>query len=103
MTMVFLLQDQNKRLLDKRGEWVDGRDAASLFRTAHRDEALNQMVEVNARDYTLRIHLLECPVSERGLPLVQPCDLPPLMAAASDAANDAGDAPAQLDDGARQG
>lgn len=78
MNTIFLLQNQHKYLLNKQGEWVDGREANSLFRTPHRDEALNQMIEVNARDYTLRIKILECTLSDRGLPLLKDEDLPPL-------------------------
>ncbi|MBU3068926.1 hypothetical protein KOI40_03790 [Aestuariicella sp. G3-2] len=78
MSTIFLLQNQHKHLLNKQGEWVDGREANTLFRTPHRDEALNQMIEVNARDYTLRIKILECSLSDRGLPLLKDEDLPPL-------------------------
>lgn len=78
MSTIFLLQNQHKYLLNKQGEWVDGREANTLFRTPHRDEALNQMIEVNARDYTLRIKILECTLSDRGLPLLKDEDLPPL-------------------------
>lgn len=78
MNTIYLLQNQHKRLLNKRGEWIDGREASTLFRTPHRDEALNQMIEVNARDYTLRIRILECTLNERGIPLLKDEDLPPL-------------------------
>lgn len=78
MNTIYLLQNQHKRLLNKQGEWVDGREASTLFRTPHRDEALNQMIEVNARDYTLRIRILECTLNERGIPLLKDEDLPPL-------------------------
>ena len=78
MATVFLLQNQHKLLLNKQGEWCDGREAASLFRTVHHDEALNQMIETNARDYTLRIKILECETNDRGLPLLKDEDLPPL-------------------------
>ncbi len=81
MSNVFLLQNQYQQLLSKQGEWVDGREASTLFRTAHRDEALNQMIETNARDYTLRMKILECPLNDRGLPLLQDEDLPPLAVA----------------------
>lgn len=79
MTTVFLLQNQSKLLLNKQGEWVDGREANSLYRSVHRDEALNHMVEVNARDYTLRIKVLECQLNERGVPQLPKEELPPLM------------------------
>ena len=99
MNSVFLLQNQHKRLLNKQGEWVDGREANTVFRTPHRDEALNQMIEVNTRDYTLRIKILECTLNERGLPLLKDEDLPPLgdpssaLAAAAAGVNDTATAP----------
>jgi len=78
MAQVFLLQNQYKGLLNKRGEWSDGREARSLFNTLHHDEALNQKIEVNSKDYTLRITLLECERSDKGIPLLKDEDLPPL-------------------------
>jgi len=78
MAQVFLLQNQHQGLLNKRGEWVDGRDARSLFSTLHHDEALNHKIEVNAKDYTLRITILECERSDKGVPLLKDEDLPPL-------------------------
>ncbi|GAB3105598.1 hypothetical protein [Pseudomaricurvus hydrocarbonicus] len=78
MKSVFLLQNQHKRLLNKQGEWVDGREANTLYRSVHRDEALNQMIEVNSRDYTLRIKVLECELNDRGVPLLKDEDMPPL-------------------------
>lgn len=80
MSQVFLLQNQQGLLLNKQGQWTDGREAGSLFRTPHRDEALNHMIEVNSKDYTLRIKLLECDLNERGIPQLKEEDLPPMMA-----------------------
>lgn len=87
MSNVFLLQNQHKQLLNKQGEWVDGREASTLYRTVHRDEALNHLVETNARDYTLRMKIIECSLSERGLPLLSDEDLPPLEVACEEAEN----------------
>lgn len=84
MSKVFLLQNQQRLLLNKHGDWVDGREAAGLFRTPYRDEALNRMIEVNSKDYTLRIKLLECDLNERGNPRLNEADLPPLMTVDAD-------------------
>lgn len=78
MNQVFLLQNQHKQLLTKQGEWDDGRDVGCLYRTAHKDEALNQMVEANARDYTLRIGMLVCDLNDKRVPQIADEDLPPL-------------------------
>lgn len=84
MATIFLLQNQHKLLLNKHGEWCDGREANTLYRSVHQDEALNQMVEANSRDYTLRIKVLECETNERGLPLLKDEDLPPLGSTETD-------------------
>ncbi|MGH1371776.1 MAG: hypothetical protein ACRBBW_07075 [Cellvibrionaceae bacterium] len=89
MATIFLLQNQHKLLLNKQGEWCDGREAATLYRSVHHDEALNQMVEANSRDYTLRLKVLECETNDRGLPLLKDEDLPPLGSAGADLEADA--------------
>lgn len=99
MSQVFLLQNQDKRFLTKQGEWCDGRDTGHLYRTVYRDEALNQMVECNARDYTLRIHITTCSTNDRGVPQIADEDLPPLDIADSGAVDNpiaAGDENAEL-------
>lgn len=81
MATIFLLQNQHKLLLNKHGEWCDGREATTLYRSVHHDEALNQMVEANSRDYTLRLKVLQCETNDRGIPLLKDEDLPPLGSA----------------------
>lgn len=70
MKKAYVLQNQNKLLLAKSREWVDARDLRSLFQTEHKDEAINQKVEVNAKDYTQRIHILEVSLNDKGLPVI---------------------------------
>src|SRR5690625_3756472 len=80
MSDVYLLQNQDKLFLGKQKDWLDGRDRNSLFKTPHKDEAVNQRVEISAKDYTQRVALLLCPVDERGLPVISAADLPPPQA-----------------------
>lgn len=80
MSDVYLLQNQDKLFLGKQKDWLDGRDRNSLFRTPHKDEAVNQRVEISAKDYTQRITLLLCPIDERALPVIAAEDLPPTQA-----------------------
>ena len=72
MKKTYVLQNQHKLLLAKSRDWVDARDLRSLFQTPHKDEAINQKVEVNAKDYTQRIHLLEVELNDKGLPVIPP-------------------------------
>ncbi|MCV6622516.1 MAG: hypothetical protein OIF51_12280 [Cellvibrionaceae bacterium] len=76
MSQVFILQNQDGYFLSKQKEWVDGRDASVLYRSPHRDEALNQMVEVNSKDYTQRISIVDCQLSEKRHPILDPDSLP---------------------------
>lgn len=77
MSEIFILQNQDKQLLGKQKDWLDGRDPGSLFKTAYKDEAINQMVEISAKDYTQRIKVLSCPVNEKGFPVIAEELLPP--------------------------
>lgn len=80
MKHVFVLQNQLKQFLTKSGEWSDGRDANSLYRTEHKDEAINQQFEVSSKDYTLRISLLKCALNDRRNPVIAEEHLPEPMA-----------------------
>lgn len=63
--------------MGKNKEWLDGRDPGSLFKTLHKDEAINQMVESSSKDYTQRIKVLCCSVNEKGWPVIDEELLPP--------------------------
>ncbi|KUJ83900.1 hypothetical protein AWR36_008810 [Microbulbifer flavimaris] len=70
MSHVYVLTNQHQQFLSKSNEWIDGRDANRLFRSEHKDVAINQMFEANTRDVNLRIELLECPTGPKGHPQV---------------------------------
>ncbi|GAB1260903.1 hypothetical protein [Aurantivibrio plasticivorans] len=77
MTQVFILQNQDKLFLNKKNEWTDGRDLGSLYKTPHKDEAVNQIFEVSSKDYNQRIQMVSCEVSDKGLPQIDPDIMPP--------------------------
>ena len=70
MAEVFILQNQHQHYLSKQNLWLDGRDPGALFKTLHKDEAINQMVEVSSKDYTQRIKILVVEQNEKGLPMI---------------------------------
>jgi hypothetical protein len=76
MSEIFILQNQEKLFLGKQNNWLDGRDLNALYKTPHKDEAINQMVEASSKDYTQRIKVVTCAVNEKGLPLIDPEILP---------------------------
>lgn len=77
MNELFILQNQDKLFLGRNKEWLDGRDSGSLFKTSYKDEAVNQMFEASSKDYTQRIKILGCAVSEKGLPIIDAELMPP--------------------------
>ncbi len=70
MTQTFILQNQDKLFFGKNKEWVDGYDASSVFKTPHKDEAVNQMFEITSKDYKQRVKVVSCNLDDKGLPII---------------------------------
>ena len=90
MNQTFILQNQDNHFFGKSKEWVDGYDANAVFKTIHKDEAINQMVEISSKDYKQRIKIITCHMDEKSLPIIDiaimPAPLPkaPKVAKGSD-------------------
>ena len=107
MTEVFVIRNQLGHYWGKSKTWVDGSQARLVQRTPHRDEAVNTLVELSARDIDLRGEVLAAELSERGEPIIEASQIPlPIEASAerdeeartSDAgAEDDGEPPAHSD------
>ncbi len=104
MSCYYILQNQDHYFFGKDKSWVDGRDNNALFKTAHKDEALNQLFEANSRDVTLRIQVIACDIDPKGRPLVPDDILPPLAMVCDDNEetsqindNDEKNAPSEVD------
>jgi hypothetical protein len=65
---LYLIRAQSGEFLDRHLEWVAAPDPVTLFQTPHRDVALNQLVELNARDIRLRATVLPCNRDAKGRP-----------------------------------
>ncbi|MBV1919215.1 MAG: hypothetical protein KUG73_00920 [Pseudomonadales bacterium] len=70
MAKAFVIRNQDGQYLTKKGEWVSGKDATKLYHQAHCDQALNQLIEVNAKDIYLRGTTLELDLCEKRRPIV---------------------------------
>lgn len=70
MSKLFIIRNQHSQYLSKQQEWLDGSDRNALYRTVHRDEAINTVFEVSSRDIHLRAEVLACDADPRGNPLV---------------------------------
>lgn len=66
MQEVYIIRNQDYLYLNKHGDWVDGCESHSLFRTAHKDEALNMKVELSVRHPRLRLTLVSGALDEKG-------------------------------------
>lgn len=73
MGRVFVIQNEHSAYLNRKGEWVSGVDNSILFVSPHRDVALNQLIEANAKEIEARLVLLECDTDDKKLPCVEVC------------------------------
>jgi hypothetical protein len=91
MSSVFILRNQQGLFTNRQGEWVNGREASGLFRTAHKDEAINEMFEISAKDPQQRIEIVSVEANSKGIPTI-PDDwivqLPEAQMALTEALND---------------
>ncbi len=67
---LFILQNQHDQFLTRDGEWSAGGDTNQLFSSKHYDGALNQLIEMNAKDHTLRGMVVACELDNRGRPVL---------------------------------
>jgi hypothetical protein len=68
---IFVIRNQNGHYLGRNGEWLDGSHVPALFRTEHRDVAVNELVEVNLRDFDLRGEIIGVEAEAGDYPVVE--------------------------------
>ena len=66
MSNVYILQSQNNLYLSKSGDWASGDDSKILFRTQHKDEAINQKVELTVKQPELRVNIGIAQLGDNG-------------------------------------
>jgi hypothetical protein len=71
MNTVFAIKNQHGLYLSKQQEWVTGSDNQNLFRTAHKDEAINTVFELSSRDIYVRAEAIACEADAKGNPTVE--------------------------------
>lgn len=67
---LYILKTRNHLVLNKNCEWSDEPHRDTVFFTEHRDIALNQLIEVNAKDTDLRVFMVECDSDAKGRPIL---------------------------------
>ncbi len=76
MSSVFVIQNQQGQFLSRHREWVDNTQIQAVYKTPHRDLAVNEWVELTARDTAARARVVAVDTTSKGLPLL--ATLPPL-------------------------
>jgi len=67
---IFILQTQDQRILNNDLEWSSEADRNAIFHTPHKDIAINQLIELNAKDIGLRASVVECEADSKGRPVL---------------------------------
>lgn len=67
---VFIIQNHLHQYLGKQSNWLSGKDAQSLYRSDFHDEALNTLIELNAKDISLRGVILEVDIDLKKRPVI---------------------------------
>ena len=67
---IYILQSEDGLYLNKELEWSAAADANSVFRSEYKDVVLNQLIELNAKDITLRANVVACEPDSRGRPVL---------------------------------
>ncbi|MGD9660850.1 MAG: hypothetical protein AB7U63_06210 [Porticoccaceae bacterium] len=71
--LLYIIQKPSGEVLDRHLNWISAdEDSALLFRTPHKDVALNQLIELTARDIHLRARVVACNSNDRDNPVVEP-------------------------------
>ncbi|MFT5691832.1 MAG: hypothetical protein ACI92E_001162 [Oceanicoccus sp.] len=70
MKKVFVVTNQLGLFSNKHKEWIDGREAKLLFRTIHKDEAINLVFELSSKDIHLRAETISVDVDDNNQPIV---------------------------------
>ena len=73
---LFVIRNHAGQFLNKQHEWLDASQAAiqavTLYRTLHRDEAVNTVFEISAKDIYLRAEVFACKPDPKGAPILEP-------------------------------
>jgi hypothetical protein len=90
MSEVFVICNQLGHYWSKGKAWVDGRDPRAVQRCRHRDEAVNLLFELSAKNIELRGEVIGAELSPRGEPVlaISQIPLPPQQDAATDGAEE---------------
>ncbi len=68
--VAYLLKTPAQHYLDKHGEWLAQPPRAALMHFRFRDEALNYLIELNAKQPELRAQVVEVQLDDKQRPIL---------------------------------
>ncbi len=71
MSKVFVVRNQSGLFASKQKEWLDGREPKLLFRSPHKDEAINLVFELSSKDIYLRAEAISVALNDKKQPIVE--------------------------------
>ena len=71
MSEVFVVKNQEGYFASKQKEWLDGREPRQLFRSPHKDEAINLVFEMSAKDIRVRAETIAVELDDKKFPIVE--------------------------------
>ena len=71
MSDCYIVRNQHNHYASKQREWVDGSNPRALFRSQHKDEAVNLVFELSSKDITLRAEAITCELDQNNVPVVE--------------------------------
>jgi hypothetical protein len=70
MNEVYVIRNQDGLYASKQDEWVDGSDKSVVSFVKYRDQAVNTLVELNAKDFELRGDIIAVELNDKKRPEV---------------------------------
>lgn len=71
MKQVYVVRNQEGYFATKKKEWECGREPKLLFRSEHKDEAINLVFELSSKDIYLRAEAIAVDLSDDKQPIVE--------------------------------
>ena len=71
MSEVYIVSNQDGYFASKKKEWLDGREPRLLFRSPHKDEAVNIVFELSSKDITVRAAAITTKLDGHKNPIVE--------------------------------
>ncbi|MGK0499062.1 MAG: hypothetical protein ACJAYG_000693 [Oceanicoccus sp.] len=71
MSHIYVVRNQDGYYASKKKEWECGREPKILFRSQHRDEAINMVFELSSKDIYLRAEAVSVEQNEKKQPIVE--------------------------------